>query len=72
MAEHGEDVETRIYTARVEDVEARELIRLDGWIDSPIWSPDGRRIAIAYSDRMVRGSSLWLVDLSEALEVGGI
>ncbi|MGD2215095.1 MAG: hypothetical protein PVJ64_00010 [Gemmatimonadales bacterium] len=42
-------------------------------IASPTMSPDGRWIAfIAYSSRRVRGSSLWLVDLSEALEVGGI
>ncbi|UCC74704.1 MAG: PD40 domain-containing protein [Gemmatimonadota bacterium] len=32
-------------------------------------SPDGRHIA--YSSRRERGSSLWLVDLSEALQVGG-
>jgi hypothetical protein len=34
-----------------------------------VLSPDGRHIA--YGSRTSRGSSLWLVDLSEALEVGG-
>jgi Tol biopolymer transport system component len=34
-----------------------------------VLSPDGRHIA--YSSRRVRGSSLWLVDLSEALQAGG-
>jgi Tol biopolymer transport system component len=163
-----EEVETTLYVARAGHSEARELIRLSGWLGSPIWSPDGRRIAashytddgsgtgvfgsrkmflevspsgelvggprhvgdsmvaywndvwlpdsrgilttgtdanvwlmpvdpsqepvaltrddpntawnfvlspdgrhIAYSSRMSRGSSLWLVDLSEALQVGG-
>jgi Tol biopolymer transport system component len=34
-----------------------------------VLAPDGRHIA--YSSRRVRGSSLWLVDLSEALQAGG-
>jgi hypothetical protein len=34
-----------------------------------VLSPDGRHIA--YSSRRSRGSSLWLVDLSEALQAGG-
>jgi Tol biopolymer transport system component len=48
FAEYLEEVETRIYTATVEENEPRELIRLAGWAGPSLWSPDGRRIATTH------------------------
>ena len=48
FAKHSEEIETRIYTARVAEGEARELIRFDGWASPSLWSPDGRWIATTH------------------------
>lgn len=39
---------TWLYSARVGQSEARELLRLDGWLGRLAWSPDGRWIAASH------------------------
>ncbi|NIN71439.1 MAG: hypothetical protein GTO46_05820 [Gemmatimonadetes bacterium] len=48
FARHTDEVETTIYTASVGHGEARELIRLSGWLDYLSWSLDGRWIAATH------------------------
>jgi WD40 repeat protein len=72
---YAEDVDTpvRIFSAFTGEL-VRELPSQDGWSFSPVWSSDGKYLAVTYSKSMVRifDTSTWQVVQSFASHTGEV
>jgi WD40 repeat protein/DNA-binding SARP family transcriptional activator len=69
----GENTPVRIFSAYTGEL-VRELPSQDGWSYSPVWSQDGKYLAVTYSKAMVRiwDTTTWKIVQSFASHTGAV